>query len=295
MMLGFLLICLTTSTLATETPIIGTFIASSYVKWIESAGGRVVPLVLGSSQNFTELLESVNGILIAGGRSNIENSTYSRLVTQIFEYAKAANDDGDYFPIWATCLGFEFITLASTADKIRHLARCDAWDQHLPLNLLEDWKESRLFKKADNDILNILTTMNVTSNFHMYCLTMDNFTRFKMDEFYIPLSTNIDKNGLEYITSVEAKNYPFYGTHFHPEKASFEIGYTRPNIPHTREAILANGHFAQFFIEEAKRSKHRFNSREIEEKSLIYSYDSQIYTGQIGVDFLYQQVYVFPV
>ena len=39
-----------------------------------------------------------------------------------FWYFKVANDAGDFFPIWATCLGFEFITLASS-DKERHLAR----------------------------------------------------------------------------------------------------------------------------------------------------------------------------
>ena len=35
------------------------------------------------------------------------------------------------------------------------LSRCDAWDQHLPLNLLEDWKESRLFKKVFSERRNI--------------------------------------------------------------------------------------------------------------------------------------------
>jgi hypothetical protein len=35
--------------------IAGTYIAASYVKWIEAAGGRVVPLIAGSNQNFTQV------------------------------------------------------------------------------------------------------------------------------------------------------------------------------------------------------------------------------------------------
>jgi hypothetical protein len=37
---------------------LGTYIAASYVKWIEAAGGRVVPLIAGSNQNFTQVCTS---------------------------------------------------------------------------------------------------------------------------------------------------------------------------------------------------------------------------------------------
>jgi hypothetical protein len=38
---------------------LGTYIAASYVKWIEAAGGRVVPLIAGSNQNFTQVCTSI--------------------------------------------------------------------------------------------------------------------------------------------------------------------------------------------------------------------------------------------
>ncbi len=38
---------------------LGTYIAASYVKWIEAAGGRVVPLIAGSNQNFTQVCISM--------------------------------------------------------------------------------------------------------------------------------------------------------------------------------------------------------------------------------------------
>jgi hypothetical protein len=37
-----------------------TYIAASYVKWIEAAGGRVVPLIAGSDQNFTQVYSTLS-------------------------------------------------------------------------------------------------------------------------------------------------------------------------------------------------------------------------------------------
>jgi hypothetical protein len=41
---------------------LGTYIAASYVKWIEAAGGRVVPLIAGSNQNFTQVCTSMSNM-----------------------------------------------------------------------------------------------------------------------------------------------------------------------------------------------------------------------------------------
>lgn len=38
-------------------------------------------------------------------KNSIE-STYLRTITYILERVKEINDDGDYFPLWGTCMGF---------------------------------------------------------------------------------------------------------------------------------------------------------------------------------------------
>ena len=98
-------------------------------------------------------------------------------------------------------------------DNVPNLKRCNSYDQTLPLDLLEGWQDSNLFGKvrhfylqtvalsgmsnynfylkilnkdfshhrvcwqADTTILDYLTSLPVTSNFHHWCLTRENFTQ----------------------------------------------------------------------------------------------------------------------
>ena len=80
------------------------------------------------------------------------------------------NDNGDYFPLWGTCLGFELLTYLS-ADGNEHRASCDSQSQSLPLKFKRDFKESRLFKSAPKKVTDILKREPVTSNFHKFCVT----------------------------------------------------------------------------------------------------------------------------
>ncbi|KAK7807721.1 hypothetical protein U0070_009302 [Myodes glareolus] len=64
------------------------YIAASYVKYLESAGARVVPIRLDLQHTqYTELFRSINGILFPGGSASILHSEYSQ-VARIF-YNKA--------------------------------------------------------------------------------------------------------------------------------------------------------------------------------------------------------------
>jgi gamma-glutamyl hydrolase len=54
---------------------------------------------------------------------------------------------------------------------------------------------------------------------------------------FLPRFLNIvlaDQNGLEFISTLEAKEFPFYGTQYHPEKNSFEWTLNYPDMSHTR-------------------------------------------------------------
>ena len=82
-----------------------------------------------------------------------------------------------------------------------------------------------------------------------------------MDNFWRPLSTNIDQEGLEFLSTMEANDYPIFATQFHPEKNAYEWAPKFTELPHTKEAVNVAQYMAEFFVDVARQSTHKFESR----------------------------------
>ena len=83
-----------------------TYIAASYVKWVESAGARAIPLFYDSwsVEQMEGMLKNINGVIFPGGSMDFVGKYLDQLQT-IFRFVKQSNDNGIYFPLWGTCLG----------------------------------------------------------------------------------------------------------------------------------------------------------------------------------------------
>jgi len=272
-----------------------TYIAASYVKWVEAAGARAVPIIveneISTNEYYSKVFSGINGVLIPGGAVSIYDSGYAEASNLMFDMAKKENDAGEVFPIWGTCLGFEMLALMAN-DGQANLKSCLSMDQALPLDLLDGWEDSKLIGQAPGEVVEQLVSLPVTINFHHWCLTMENFTRYEMENFWTPLSVNLDQEELEFLSAMEAKDYPIYATQFHPEKNAYEWAPKWTSIPHSREAVNVAQYFAEFFIDITRQSTHTFESRAEEEKYLIYNY-KPFYTGSEDKNWGFQQAYVF--
>jgi hypothetical protein len=60
------------------------------------------------------------------------------------------------------------------------------------------------------------------------------------------LSTTKDARGKVYVSTVQAKRYPFIATQWHPEKNLFE--FSSPSMPHSLPAKLLAQAFANQFV-----------------------------------------------
>ena len=79
-----------------------TYIMAAYVQSIESAGARVVPLIMGEAWSVTlDKINRLDGIFFPGGSGD-----YKDFGKQIFDTVKILNDQGTFYPMWGTCLGF---------------------------------------------------------------------------------------------------------------------------------------------------------------------------------------------
>ncbi|XP_056378005.1 gamma-glutamyl hydrolase [Hyla sarda] len=268
-------------------PLGHSYIAASYVKTLESAGARVIPIRINlSDAEYVKIFNSINGILLPGGGVDLRYSEYARVSKIFYNLALEANNKGDYFPIWGTCLGFEELTVLTSGELLLTLTKTE--NISLPLNFTENVLNSKLFRNIPQLLYKALSNKPITANFHDWSLSMQNFTaNEKLRKFYNVLSTNSD-GVLEFISTFEAYDYPIYGVQWHPEKNPFEWRITS-DISHTPEAVHVAFYMADFFVKEARKSQHQFTPQAQADHPLIYNY-CPTYTGNISV---FEQMYFF--
>ncbi|XP_053537215.1 gamma-glutamyl hydrolase isoform X2 [Ictalurus punctatus] len=232
------------------TPGNNAYIAASYVKYLESAGARVVPVMINKTEEeYTILFKSINGILFPGGGASIFSSGYAKAASIFYKLALDANSKGDYFPVWGTCLGFEQLTLLTSGKSL--LSQTNTSGVALPLNFTKELKDSRMFKDFPEDLMASLANEPLTENSHQWSISTKRFTgNEQLKKFYRILSTNTDGQ-TEFVSTVEAYDFPIYGTQWHPEKNAFE--WTRGYIPHSTAAVRTTFYLAHFFVNEGSR------------------------------------------
>ncbi|CAL8313256.1 unnamed protein product [Merluccius merluccius] len=268
-------------------PNTGSYIAASYVKYLESAGARVVPVRINQTlDQYVYLFRALNGVLFPGGGADLVTSGYAAAAKVFYQLALEANSRGDYFPIWGTCLGLEELTYLTGGRLL--LSPTDTRGVALPLVFTNESRDSKMFSGFPADLLKALASEALTENSHRNSLTTETFRNtVELSKFYRVLSTNSDGK-TEFVSTLEAYDYPIYATQWHPEKNAFE--WTRDYIPHCPNAIRTTFHMADFFVNEAKKNFHRFSSEEEERRALIYNY-TPLYMGRNGSSF--EQIYIF--
>ncbi|XP_067836270.1 gamma-glutamyl hydrolase [Heptranchias perlo] len=264
-----------------------SYIAASYVKYLESAGARVVPISINLTEDeYAKLFYSINGVLIPGGGANLITSPYAKIAALYYNLALKAKDHGTHFPVWGTCLGFEELTVITSGEKL--LIATNTSNLSLPLKFAKDAVNSQMFKNFPEDLMQALAVEPLTANSHRWSLSVKNFTsNTKLSNFYKILTTNTDSQQVEFVSTMEARSYPIYGVQWHPEKNPYEWS-TKKKFPHTPNAVKVAWYMADFFVNEARKNYHYFSDGTEEAKALIYNY-APVYTGNISS---YEQIYL---
>jgi len=251
-----------------------TFLAANYVKWIESSGGRVVPIWFNGTEEYLKnIFSSVNGILFTGGGLVLaENSSYVKTAKFLLDLALKENDKDVYFPVWGTCQGFELLGVLVGGESALELRAFDAENLTLPLLWSSDMYNGIMMRNMPYNIYNNLQQYPLTINLHHDGIYPKTFISNKrMKEFFTMDAYNYDRKGTPFASVMEGINYPVYGVQFHPERNAFEWN-VHENIDHSREAIRASQYFGDFFVDEARKNNHKFSSDKSEKDALIYNY-----------------------
>jgi len=170
-----------------------------------------------------------------------EHPVYAQTVRTLLTMAVQANRSGDYFPVWGTCLGYE--SMLDFFGALQPFERFDARRLERALSRMNlrtaEVHRSRLLSFATKAQLTHLRHAYVPYFDHEYGVSVTRFNKnAALRSSFRILSTCHDRTGKEYISMVEGRDLPFYGTQFHPDMDR------------------AMTWMAAFFLKEARRSRH---------------------------------------
>lgn len=274
-----------------------SYIAGSYVYWAQLGGARVVPLRLNHPWSELEyLVRNLNGVLFTGGGADMfvpgsnppEMTHYQKTGCAIYNLIKSLNDQGIYYPLWGTCLGFELLHQCADSNRTT-LQRVDGEPSYTRRNHFTKFApRSRLFdSKAGRYIMNFMAEENIQYLSHSFGVLPWEYKVYRnLSETYSVLATMKDHNDNTFVSIVEAWRYPIYGTQFHPEKNLFEWDISAP-IPHGKNAVKMSTYLGDFFASEARRNPNQFTTEEELKPWLIYNWDP------IFLDGYFTQVFAF--
>lgn len=115
------------------------------MQWLESAGARVVPVPHKSSPEALKLyFNSLNGMVFPGGIADMDGTPYSNAGYFFLTEAIKSTDNGDPFPIWGTCHGFQMLNVLINNRSVGNTL--SAFDSHhisLPIRFTPEAENSK--------------------------------------------------------------------------------------------------------------------------------------------------------
>ena len=181
-----------------------SYIAASYVKYLESGGTRVVSIPPGLDvKEEKKIFDNINGLLFPGGEVNLVDSGYYHLTKRLFNMAKKSNNEGKHFPILGICRGMQAMIVHTVGD-LTPLSLTDARNLPASLEFTQAASRSVLLNEIPEKLLEKQRTQNLTAHFHKYGIEPKTFQSVKKikDDFQI-VATSSDRKGKEFASIYE--------------------------------------------------------------------------------------------
>jgi len=226
-----------------------SFIASTFVEFVISAGGRVVPIILNDTvETNIAKLRQLNGFLLPGG-----DGEYYEMGEVLYKEAMKINDEGTYFPVWGTCMGYEYMSCYSSTEGKNLLEHYPMYTSSIPLKFTVDPRDTQMYGWLQDDAY-LFEDHNLTWNGHNWGVDP---TKFETDPILKEMYTvtavgqQFPPDNRYFVASIESKKYPFFGVQFHPEE-QYTDWSDGMGTNHSWMSIMLNRQFADVFLFKAR-------------------------------------------
>lgn len=249
-------------------------INADYAQWIALGGARVAVIPYDAPASvLSRLWSSLNGIFVQGGATELitSHTQYYDNIKLLYNLTLEAAQRGEWVPFWGTCLGFEEIATMAAGDAFTFMGTWDAVNLSLPLRFSAQAKTSRMFGQAPADLIGIMVTDAWSENQHSNGVSPDAWKLYPGLNSYVVLSTNDDRQGLPFVSSIEHKTAPVYGVQFHPERPIFEV-HDNEAGNHSLRSMRANQYFSNFFVDECRHNTHHFASEPEQWDAMLWNF-----------------------
>lgn len=245
-----------------------SYLSDVYVKFIESAGGRAVPIIY-EGDNYTNrwALRRVNGLILPGGSASDQHvndpnasETYEEFAEEMYLYAKNRNTiSGTPFPILGIAQGAQQIakfesgldpTLYDTLLSARSLA-----DVNTNCDITEPTASMWQPILGAVDLFNL---QNVFYHNHDFGIDPVDFNaNTNLGSNFMITSQGVDDLGQSFVNAFESNTLPIWGIQFSPQQSTSNMNRFE-TMAHGNIAQQVNRYFADLLVFTAKQSSQGF-------------------------------------
>eukprot|EP00928_Gymnodinium_smaydae_P010482 TRINITY_DN13960_c0_g1_i1.p1 TRINITY_DN13960_c0_g1~~TRINITY_DN13960_c0_g1_i1.p1 ORF type:complete len:373 (-),score=73.34 TRINITY_DN13960_c0_g1_i1:82-1200(-) len=296
-----------------------SYLASSYVKFFEAQGARIVPIVHDAPPaDVRSLLERVNGLVFPGGAFPMEPA-YLSFSSFVFDFAVREN-----IPAWGECLGLlQFLLYTSGEASPGPIT--GGWDSlggPVPymqrVNLTAAGKSWTAVSSMSPDVAAKFTTEPWAWHSHAFSVDLAAFqASARLRGFWDLLAVGRDRRGAAFVDIVKAKRHPIVGVMWHPEKMAFEYlperaaaaaevpaevpaaaeggvaprGASVAAPPRRADGIAAMAHLGRYFVDLCRSFRGPMLSIEEVTRLSVHNWPEEFTAGSSSV---FESQYFFP-
>ena len=234
-----------------------TYVTGSYVDWIGSTGALPIFIPFDIDRERLEfILSNLDGVLLPGGGADLKRpdnkalpTNYQLTVQFVIEWAKKRNDEGKYYPIFGTCLGFENFVIAFAGQTSALEEDLDDENTAHSVQTNVNFDKSHFWGMVGLDRAKKVFQTDSVYYTHSLGIRLTSWQKNKllMDNFEV-LATSNTKVGITFVALVEHKKYPFVANQWHAEKTLFERGQLYSFLDRSDEAAELMRNVALAFI-----------------------------------------------